>query len=405
METILHITFSILPCTILSLIAMKRSGAMCRKVKMKEEPKSKLIPAEEFLHQEITDAAKKILTEGGFTLHTDLEGQDPEKVRQILDLIKNHVVEQSKLHYDKTPEVDPIDQVLAEFPWVKITEADTFMNKGYQNPILDRLKTTIKQCEDHAKRHRQQYAVPPLVASPYCSTGFLTANRGPVFYLHISNSFITLKNKTELSKIQDPITILNTGQLSDHQRDAMAQLYKRVKTMFNRVDININCPRSTMPRYIDCNVSDMENFALDYLVAQACGFEPQVTNPLVLVKDGKQIYVGDYPQIDAELFSPTRLWKDCGPLFEEFPILVESSLLNHAVVKNNNNEYYEDSFKRSHVDGEMTVAICKAIVSYQKDVDMVKPQVPNCFLENFEGIGVNEYIELCQVTITDYKGE
>lgn len=377
---------------------------------MKEEPKSKLIPAEEFLHQEITDVAKKILTEGEFTLHVDPKGQDPEKVRQILDLLKNHVVEQSKLHYDKTPEVDPIDQVLAEFPWVKLTEADTDMNKGYQNPMISRLKTTVKQCEDRAKRRRQLYAVPPLVASPYCSTGFLTVSRDPVVYLINSKNFITFKNKTELNKVIDPLTILRQGEadaltLTDHQRDAMTQLYKRVKAMFNRVNISINCPRSTMPRYIDCNVSDMENFALDYLVAQACGFEPQVTNPLVLVKDGKQIYVGDYPQIDAELFSPTRLWKDCGPLFEEFPILVESSLLNHAVVKNSNNEYYEDSFKRSHVDGEMTVAICKAIVSYQKDVDMVKPQVPNCFLENFEGIGVNEYIELCQVTITDYKGE
>lgn len=276
----------------------------------------------------------------------------------------------------------------------------------YRFPEMDPDLRAI-QSISRPHRHIRLYSNPPLVASPYCSTGFLTAKRLPTIYLIDGGDYFTLKDKKELDKVIDPITILQQGEvdaltLTDRQRDSMSQLYKKVKEIFKGVNACITIPKSEIPRYIKCNIENMSHFALDYLVAQACGFKPDDFNPLVLIKGDKRIYVGDYPQIDAELYSPTRLWKDAGPLFDEFTILVESTLLNHAVVKNAQGEYYEDSFKRSHVDGDMTVSICKAVVSYFKDQTVGTPLVPNYFLDGFEGIGVETYIEQCNVTITDY---
>lgn len=83
-------------------------------------------------------------------------------------------------------------------------------------------------------RKSGQYRRPPMTASPYCSTGYLTADRGPMVYVIPLGSGKTSLRKRSPTEF-DPADVVDypnqliKKMLTEEERKNMVDLYKRVR--------------------------------------------------------------------------------------------------------------------------------------------------------------------------------
>lgn len=100
-------------------------------------------------------------------------------------------------------------------------------------------KVRNDQMVGRLKRHCDIYSHPPMVASPYCSTGYLTANRGPSIYFikpgmgkhrgSVAHDKPLMKLDFDPRRIIDYPNQLMTKVLTPEEKSQMDDLFKRMR--------------------------------------------------------------------------------------------------------------------------------------------------------------------------------
>ena len=117
-------------------------------------------------------------------------------------------------------------------------------------------KVMMFQQKDRRKRHCDTYSNPPMVASPYCSTGYLTANRGPSIYLlkpgmgkhrgSVAHDELLMKFDFDPTDLVDYPSSVITRIMSPDEKKSMDELYKRVRERAKDMKLTIITPQAPL---------------------------------------------------------------------------------------------------------------------------------------------------------------